>query len=151
MSSLSRDQLATWKRFQWTYSLIMARFKGDLARAGLSLEEFDVLVHLAWAGDETLMLQELTSSMVLSASLTRSGITRLLDRMERDGFVRRTLSREDRRRFDVSLTAKGRRTFEQIWPDHTDGIRRYFVDPLEAGDIAQLDRILSVLVSANEA
>lgn len=150
MSSLTRDQLATWKLFQWTYSLIMGRFKSDLARAGLSVEEFDVLVHLAWARDETLMLQELTSSMVLSASLTRSGITRLLDRMERDGLVRRTLSHEDRRRFDVSLTAKGRRTFAQIWPDHADGIRQYFVDPLEAGDIAELDRILSVLVSANE-
>jgi DNA-binding MarR family transcriptional regulator len=92
----------------------MGQFKTDLARAGLSVEEFDVLVHLAWARDETLMLQELTSSMVLSASLTRSGITRLLDRMERDGLVRRTLSHEDRRRFDVSLTAKGRRTFAQL-------------------------------------
>lgn len=150
MSSLTRDQLATWKLFQWAHSLIMGRFKSDLARVGLSVEEFDVLVHLAWARDETLMLQELTSSMVLSASLTRSGITRLLDRMARDGLVRRTLSREDRRRFDVSLTAKGRRTFAQIWPDHADGIRRYFVDPLEAGDIAELDRILSVLVGANE-
>lgn len=150
MSSLSRDQLATWKLFQWTHSLIMARLRSDLARAGLSLEEFDVLVHLAWARNETLMLQELTSSMVLSASLTRSGITRLLDRMERDGLVRRTLSREDRRRFDVSLTAKGRRRFAQIWPGHTDGIRQYFVDPLEAGDIAELARILSVLDSANE-
>src|SRR5689334_16014324 len=98
----------------------MARFKSDLARAGLSLEEFDVLVHLAWARNETLMLQELTSPMVLSASLSVAAWPRLLDRMERDGLVRRTLSREDRRRFDLSLTAKGRRTFAEIWPDHTD-------------------------------
>ncbi|HEX6878252.1 MAG TPA: MarR family winged helix-turn-helix transcriptional regulator [Nocardioidaceae bacterium] len=143
-------QLAVWKQLQWANALIMARFKSDLARSGLSVEEFDVLVHLAWAPSETLTLRELTATMVVSSALTRSGLTRLLDRMDRDRLVRRTLSKQDRRRFDVSLTAKGRRRFAQVWPEHADGIRRYFVDPLATEDLDDLDRILSVLIRTNE-
>ena len=143
-------QLAVWKQLQWANALIMARFKSDLARSGLSVEEFDVLVHLAWAPSETLTLRELTATMVVSSALTRSGLTRLLDRMDRDRLVRRTLSKQDRRRFDVSLTAKGRQRFAQVWPEHADGIRRYFVDPLATEDLDDLDRILSVLIRTNE-
>lgn len=143
-------QLAVWKQLQWANALIMARFKSDLARSGLSVEEFDVLVHLAWAPSETLTLRELTATMVVSSTLTRSGLTRLLDRMDRDRLVRRTLSKQDRRRFDVSLTAKGRRRFAQVWPEHADGIRRYFVDPLATEDLDDLERILSLLIRTNE-
>jgi DNA-binding MarR family transcriptional regulator len=143
-------QLAVWKQLQWANALIMARFKSDLARSGLGVEEFDVLVHLAWAPSETLTLRELTATMVVSSALTRSGITRLLDRMDSDRLVRRTLSKQDRRRFDVSLTAKGRRRFAEVWPEHADGIRRYFVDPLAAEDLDDLGRILSVLIRVNE-
>lgn len=144
------DQLAGWKQLQWATALIMARFRRDLAACGLSLEEFDVLVHLAWAPSGTLALHELTASMVVADALSRSGITRLLDRMERDGLIRRTVSTRDRRRFDVSLTPRGRRRFDQIWPTHADGIRRYFAQPLAPGDISELGRILGRLIQANE-
>jgi DNA-binding MarR family transcriptional regulator len=151
VTTLTEEQLAVWKQFQWANALIMTRFRRDLARVGMKVEEFDVLVHLAWAPSQTLRLQELTASMVVSSAFTRSGITRLLDRMHRDGLVRRTLSKQDRRRFDVSLTAKGRRTFEQAWPDHAAGIQRYFVEGLGQGDLGELGRILPHLIQANEA
>jgi DNA-binding MarR family transcriptional regulator len=64
--------------------------------------------------------------------------------------VRRTLSKQDRRRFDVSLTAKGRRLFEQVWPDHVADIGRHFVEPLAPRDLAELSRILPKLIQANE-
>jgi DNA-binding MarR family transcriptional regulator len=143
-------QLAVWKQLQWANALIMGRFRSDLARSGLSLEEFDVLIHLAWAPSQTLALQELTESMVVAYSLSRSGITRLLDRMERDKFVSRTVSRHDRRRFDVTLAPTGRRRFEQVWPEHLEGIGRYFVKSLAQSDIDDLGRILTVLIQANE-
>ena len=150
MPTLTEDQLAAWKQLQWATALIMARFRRDLAGSRLSLEEFDVLVHLAWAPSGTLALHELTASMVVADALSRSGITRLLDRMERDGLIRRTVSPRDRRRFDVSLTPPGRRRFEQVWPAHADGIGRYFAQPLERRDIAELGRILGRLIQANE-
>lgn len=95
-------------------------------------------------------MASLTASMLVADALSRSGLTRLLDRMERDGLVRRTVSTQDRRRFDVSLTAEGRRGFEQIWPEHADGIGHYFVEPLAPRDLGELGRILGALIQANE-
>ena len=150
MPLLDDDQLAVWKQLQWATALIMARFRRDLAGSGLSLEEFDVLVHLAWAPSQTLALHELAASMVVADALSRSGITRLLDRMERDGLITRTVSTTDRRRFDVSLTPPGRLRFDQAWPAHADGIGRYFVQPLTSRDIGDLARILDSLIQANQ-
>jgi len=150
MQTPTEDQLAVWKQLQWATALIMSRFRRDLAGAGLSLEQFDVLVHLAWAPSGTLPLHELTASMVVADALSRSGITRLLDRMERDGLITRTVSTTDRRRFDVSLTPHGRRRFEQAWPGHADGIGRYFAQPLNPRDIGDLARILDSLIQANQ-
>ena len=146
----TEDQLAVWKQLHWATALITGRFRRDLAGAGLSLEQFDVLVHLAWAPSATLPLHELTASMVVADALSRTGVTRLLDRMERDGLITRTVSTTDRRRFDVSLTTHGRQQFEQIWPGHADGISRYFVQPLNARDIGELARILDSLIGANQ-
>ena len=150
MQTLTQDQLAVWKQLQWATALIMNRFRRDLADAGLSLEQFDVLVHLAWAPSGTLPLHQLTASMVVADALSRSGITRLLDRMERDGLITRTVSTTDRRRFDVSLTPPGRLRFDQAWPAHADGIGRYFAQPLTSRDIGDLARILDALIQANQ-
>jgi DNA-binding MarR family transcriptional regulator len=150
MPPLTDDQLAAWKQLQWATALIMGRFRRDLARSGLSLEEFDVLVHLAPAPSGTLPLHELTASMVVADGLSRSGITRLLDRMDGDGLIRRTVSTRDRRRFDVTLTPQGRRRFEQVWPEHAEGIGRYFAEPLAQHDISELSKILATLIHANE-
>ena len=150
MPALTEDQLAAWKQLQWATALITGRFRRDLAGLGLSLEQFDVLIHLAGAPSGTLPLHELTASMVVGEALSRSGITRLLDRMERDGLITRTTSTTDRRRFDVSLTPHGRQRFGQIWPAHADGIERYFARHLTPGDTAELARILDTLIQANQ-
>lgn len=130
-------------------SLIMSRFAHDLADEDLTLEEFDVLVHLAWARDGVLPLRELVASMVSGYQLSRSGLTRLLDRMERDGLVERTLSREDRRQFDVALSRQGREVFDRVWPRHSEGIQRYFSAPLTDHDVTVLKRILAKLIKTN--
>jgi DNA-binding MarR family transcriptional regulator len=150
MTQPSSKQLAVWRQLQWATALIMGRFRRDLADAGLAIEEFDVLVHLAWASDGALPLQELAASMVLGDALSRSGLTRMLDRMENDGLLRRKLNTHDRRRFDVTLTRKGRQRFEQVWPGHEEGIGRYFVGPLTQPDIDELGRILAKLIKTNE-
>jgi DNA-binding MarR family transcriptional regulator len=150
MPTLTDDQLTAWKQLQWATALIMSRLRIDMAGAGLSLEEFDVLIQLASEPAGTLPLHQLTASLVVANALSRSGITRLLDRMDRDGLVRRTVARHDRRRFDVSLTPQGRRRFEQVWPGHAEGIRRYFAEPLTQHDICELGKIMADLIQANE-
>ena len=151
MTKPSSSQLAVWRQLQWATALITGRFRRDLADAGLAIEEFDALVHLAWAPDGALPLQELAASMVLGDALSRSGLTRMLDRMENNGLLRRKLNTHDRRRFDVALTRKGRQRFEQVWPGHEEGIGRYFVGPLTQPDIDELGRILAKLIKTNEA
>lgn len=127
----------------------MSRFAHDLTEQDLTLEEFDVLVHLAWAREGVLPLRELVASMVTAYQLSRSGLTRLLDRMERDGLVERTLSREDRRQFDVAISGRGREVFDLTWPDHLEGLQRYFSEPLTDRDVILLRRVLGKLISAN--
>jgi DNA-binding MarR family transcriptional regulator len=127
----------------------MSRFARDLAEQDLTLEEFDVLVHLAWTRDGALPLRRLVASMVSGYQLSRSGLTRLLDRMERDGLVERHLSRQDRRQFDVALSARGREVFDRVWPGHNEGIQRYFSAPLTDHDVTVLRRVLAKLIKTN--
>jgi DNA-binding MarR family transcriptional regulator len=128
----------------------MSRFAHDLTEQDLTLEEFDVLVHLAWAQEGVLPLRQLVASMVMGYQLSRSGLTRLLDRMERDGLVERSLSREDRRQFDVAISSRGREVFDRVWPDHLEGLQRYFSEPLTDRDVTALRRVLAKLINANE-
>jgi DNA-binding MarR family transcriptional regulator len=144
------ERLATWRDLQWATSLIMGRFADDLSEQGLSLGEFDVLVHLAWAPDGILPLRQLVASMVTGYQLSRSGLTRLLDRMERDGLVARSLSRTDRRQFDVAISHQGREVFDRVWPGHLEGIGRYFSEPITDHDVTVLKRVLGKLIHANE-
>jgi DNA-binding MarR family transcriptional regulator len=144
------DRPSAWRDLQWATSLIMSRFAHDLAEEDLTLEEFDVLVHLAWARDGVMPLRALVASMVSGYQLSRSGLTRLLDRMERDGLVERSLSREDRRQFDVAISDQGREIFDRVWPGHLQGIQRYFSEPLTDPDVTVLKRVLAKLIHVNE-
>ena len=151
MPTLTDDQLAAWKQLQWATALITGRFRRDLAAAGLSLEQFDVLVHLAWAPSGTLPLHQLTASMVVADALSRSGITRLLDRMERDGLITPDSQHAPTAAGSTSRSPPhGRRRFDQAWPAHADGIGRYFAQPLTPRDIGDLARILDSLIQANQ-
>ncbi|MEO5939350.1 MAG: MarR family transcriptional regulator, partial [Candidatus Limnocylindrales bacterium] len=98
-----------------------------------------------------LPLRQLVASMVLGYRLSRSGLTRVLDRMERDGLVERSLSREDRRQFDVAISNHGQDVFDKAWADHLDGLQRYFSEPLTDNDVRVLKRVLAKLIRANES
>ncbi|HYO20268.1 MAG TPA: hypothetical protein VES02_16565 [Dermatophilaceae bacterium] len=63
--------------------------------------------------------------------------------------IRRAVSTKDRRRFDVSLTPRGRRRFDGVWPDHAAGTGRYVVTPLDPHDLDELGRILTKLIRTN--
>jgi DNA-binding MarR family transcriptional regulator len=144
-------QESVWRAFTWANALIMRRFRADLREVGLRLEEFDVLVHVYRAEGHRLALGELADSLVLADSMTRSGLTRLLDRLEGDGLLTRVLSTSDRRRFDVALTHAGVARFEGIWDAHAGGIRNYFFAPLSRRDIANLDAAFAKLIDANSS
>lgn len=142
-------ELATWRAFQWANSLITKRIGAHLRAFGLTLEEFDVLIQLYRADRGTLPLRALHDSLLFGGTLTRSGLTRLLDRFERDGVVSRTLDQSDRRRFHVTLTKAGVKQFEAVWPEVEQVIHACFVEPLEGYPTAPLDGALTLLIEAN--
>ena len=109
------------------------------------------MVHLAWARGGVLPLRALVASLVSGYQLSRSGLTRLLDRMELGGLVERSLSRKDRRQFDVTITDQRQRGLRPACgPATSEGIQRYFSAPLTDHDVTALKRVLAKLIHANE-
>ena len=134
------------RAFLWANALLLRGCDADMRTDGLSLEWFDVLIHLYEAPDGELPLRTLTESVVLS----RSGLTRLLDRMERAELIERSLSTSDRRRFDVKLTGEGRRVFERVLPGHQRALQTRFLDHFTKRDLERLEATLSKVIAANQ-
>jgi DNA-binding MarR family transcriptional regulator len=70
--------------------------------------------------------------------LSRSGITRLVDRLERQGLVERQPCEDDGRGYYAVLTGRGRDKLSVARLDHLAGVRRHFLDPLEPNDLDAL-------------
>jgi DNA-binding MarR family transcriptional regulator len=89
-----------------------------------------VLLVLDESGDKHLRMSELADA----ALLTRSGMTRLVDRLERQGLVRRERCAADGRGTYAVITDEGKERFAAARPTHIAGVRRLFLDPLRKKD-----------------
>ncbi len=103
-----------------------------MAAHGLPLAVYDVLVQLVEAPGHRLRMTELAGRVLLS----RSGLTRLVDRMVRDGHVRREADPQDARGVLAVLTDAGFERLKAASPTHLDGIARYVVDRLSTEELA---------------
>ena len=118
---------STWRLVLETYSALMRLFAEEMWRDfDLTLDQYDVLAHLAEAPDQRLRMSELADSLVLS----RSWLTRRIDRMEEAGLVRRIPAGDDARSTFTTLTPKGRRLFEHAVAAHRKSVKRNFLDQL---------------------
>ena len=144
---MTPEQSKAWRAFLWAPTVIIRNLENEMrAAAGLPLSWFDVLIHLREAPQGRLRLQALAESVVLS----RSGLTRLIDRMEKAGVVRREPATDDRRGSYAVLTAAGRRRFEHVMPGHLRRVNDHFARHLSAAEVRALTATLSKLVAANE-
>ena len=105
--------------------------------AGISQRWYDVLVHLE-ESPEGIPMNELAERILYS----KSGFTRVIDRMEEAGLVRRLRPEHDRRTILIVLTDKGTETMEHARRHHRDGIERHFSQHLTNADIKALTRAL---------
>ena len=138
-SPLSDEQLAAWRAFLKAQATVLAALERELeAERGLPIAYYDVLVQLAEA-DGHLRMSELAELVVLS----RSGVTRLVDRMERDGLVERRACPSDRRGTEAVLTNKGMKTLEDSWPVHARGVAEHFAKHLNPEEVSVLTEALS--------
>jgi DNA-binding MarR family transcriptional regulator len=140
---LRDEQFEAWKAFIRAQSELLGVLNKELeGEQGLPLTFFDVLIQLQRAGGR-LRMSDLADAVLLS----RSGVTRLVDRMVRDGLVRREACPHDRRSWYAALTPEGAKALQQAEPVHMRGIAEHFARHLsdeEAKTIAAaLGRMLS--------
>ena len=111
LKELTLVELAAWRGFLRLHSALVRELDRELeTEHGLPLTQYEVLIHLDRAPGRRLRMSELASSVLLS----QSGITRLVDRMERDGLVSRSAVPGDRRCNAVTLTPPSKRLLRQI-------------------------------------
>ena len=134
LSSPSSERLRAWRLFFESALALNDVLDAELIRdAGIPQQWYDVLVHL----DETpdgLPMNELAERILYS----KSGLTRVVDRMEEAGFVRRVRHETDRRSIRVVLTDEGRTKLEQARRYHRHGIEQHFSRHLTDTDIKRL-------------
>jgi DNA-binding MarR family transcriptional regulator len=142
---LERDRpgFEAWRTFLGAHAAIMRRLEADLDAEGpVSLADFDVLIQLATAPGGKLRMSELADQVLLS----RSGMTRRIDRLETAGLVRRTECSLDRRGSYATITPAGLERLQDAEPTHVRGIHEHFVSKLTARDLATIEAALGKLL-----
>ncbi len=140
------QQLAAWRAFLDAHARTVEILTRELRDAeDLPLTWYDVLVQLNEAPERRLRMQELADAVLLS----KSGVTRLIDRMERDGLVNRSRCSDDRRGTYAELTPEGRARLRGSAPTHLAGVRAHFAAFFDDEEAATLERLLTRLAEAN--
>lgn len=116
-------RLAAWMALLDAHSRLTGTLEAELERQhGLSLAQYEVLYRLSEAPGGRLRLNELTSH----ARMTKSGVSRLVDRMERGGLIGTETCPSDRRGAFAVLTPHGRSIFGQAAALHLRGVQDNF-------------------------
>ncbi|MBM2620852.1 MarR family transcriptional regulator [Actinoplanes sp. LDG1-06] len=116
-----------------------------LERAKLTLNEYLVLMSLSEAPGRALRMSELADSVLISFS----GLTRLVERLERDSSVRREKIEGDGRGSRAVLTDAGLARLQAAWPSHLESVRRIVMDHLTGLDLPALTAALTRVIDEN--
>lgn len=143
---LDPTALRAWRAFLEAHARMMDVLTRELRdEDGLPLAWYDVLVHLSEAPERRLRMQELASAILLS----KSGLTRLIDRMEDEGLVVRAVCPEDRRGTFAMLTDQGLARLEAAYPVHLAGVTEHFAAHLDPQEATLLACVLGRIADAS--
>jgi len=136
----ARDtRLAPWRAFIRAQAHVSRRLDEDLrAEHGLSLQEYVALLILAESPERRLRMGRLADSLTLS----KSGATRLIDRLVDDGFVARVSCSSDLRGAEAALTDAGIQRLRTAAPTHLRGIAEYFLAAIDEPDLETVERTM---------
>jgi len=124
---LDELELGAWRGFLRTHAALSRQLDAELIAAhGLPLSTYEVLLFLADSPDGQMRMSDLADSVLLS----RSGLTRLVDRLVRDELVERRACPGDARGMNAVITDAGRARFAEARKTHLDGVRRRYLDHL---------------------
>ena len=139
---LTEPEMLAWRGLVRSTTGLLAVLDNELqAEHGLTLGDYEVLVHLSEGPDQAVRMSELADRLHLSPS----GITRRIDGLVKSGLVERRPCSNDRRGSNAVLTPLGLKTLRTAAPTHVRGVRQYFVDRLSANELGQLASALSAI------
>jgi DNA-binding MarR family transcriptional regulator len=141
LSSPSAERLRAWRLYFESALALVDVLDSELERdAGIPMRWYDALVHLEETPDG-LRMNELAERILYS----KSGFTRVVDRLEEAGLVRRVRPEDDRRSILVVLTDKGRATMDDARRHHRHAIEQHFSRHLTDTDVKALTHALEKL------
>ena len=144
-SPLSTAELVMWRTFLRAHAQATRALEAELlAEHDMPLPSYDVLLQLAESSDRALRMTELADRVLLS----RSGLTRLVDRLEREQLVRRQACPSDARGTLAVLTPEGLARLRRAAPTHLRGVAEHVTGRLSEAEVAQLSQLLGKLVSS---
>ncbi len=143
MTKIDPQRLTAWRLFITTHARLIDAMDRDLQTAGkIPLHWYDVLIELAEAPDRRLRMHDLAEKVVLS----RSGLTRLVDKLEKAGYLRREIDPQDRRGFYAILTEDGLSAQRDAWGIYAKSIAQYFAQYLNDDDARYLIELFTKML-----
>jgi DNA-binding MarR family transcriptional regulator len=141
---LSDREFDAWGGFLRTHALLVRELDAELTQAhGLPLSSYEVLLKLGRAEQGRMRMSDLADAVWLS----RSGVTRLVDRLERDGLVERRACPSDARGAFAVITERGRQRFGEAQRTHLAGIRTRFLAHFDDADQRAMSEFWSRLTA----
>lgn len=141
--SLSDTATTAWARLVRAQQTALKSVEAELKHAGFPpLAWYDVLLELERAADGRLRPRDIQKHMLLE----RYSVTRLVERMEKDGLVARLGCADDGRGAVVRITQKGRRLRRKMWPVYAAAIEQSFAGRFDDGELATLSGLLGRLL-----
>lgn len=138
-------RLRAWRAFLHAHAAVLRELESQLvSQRGMTLAEYDAVVQLAAAPGARLRMSELAGRVLLS----RSGLTRLVDRLVAQGLVRREHCGSDARGSFAVLTREGVRQLRAAMPVHMAGITELFVEVVDDPDAVAIERALTAVAAA---
>jgi DNA-binding MarR family transcriptional regulator len=141
-SGLTGAESGAWHGLLRAHAGLVKALDAELERAhGLGLSSLEVLLRLDAAPERRMRMCDLAESVLLS----RSGLTRLVDRLERDGYVGRHSCEQDARGAFAVLSESGAEIVGAARATHLEGVRRHFLGRFSAAELDSLRGFLSRL------
>jgi DNA-binding MarR family transcriptional regulator len=142
VSEQTTPEIQAWVGLLRAHATVTRRLNAELVAAhGLTLNDYEVLLHLAREDGRRLRRVDLAERVLL----TPSGITRLLEGLERCGYVERASCESDARVTYAQLTHQGLAKLREAGDSHVAGIRGFFGERFSAEELTALARLLERL------
>ncbi|WP_169949666.1 MarR family winged helix-turn-helix transcriptional regulator [Microbispora sp. H11081] len=141
MDPFDDPRLTAMGLFAEVFTGLSSRTSQTLTAAGLSEVDFETLIRLARSPERRLRMSDLAAQ----TSLSTSGITRVVDRLERDGLVERHACTSDRRASYAVLSDAGAERLRTLLPRHVEDIETWFTGLLSEDQLAGFLAALRVI------